>query len=465
MIKRIGWLVLAAALCAPVLWAQNEGTGTTGSEDEFFGSTQVEASPGTAEKENVQQAIEKERVGLSGVLQANGTYNLTRNFINGSAGLSDNTLSNILQGDFLLDIRLQKSFRAFIDLSLGYVTGGAPVGHTYTLVLPFAAQPPGTQILVSEDQTTLLGVKEIFVDFNIANAVYFRAGKQVLKWGTGYFWNPTDLINIEHKSFTNQGALLEGVFGFRSDVVFSPTAHLYTFLNMNGIQDVSNIAFAARTEFLVGTFEFGFSGWFKPSNIPVFGVDFTTGLFWNLNLTGEASFSWGDNQKKLGTDGITPYSVSDQLVPKVDIGLSRTFDAFDVQDRINVMAEFFYNGDGYDQNMFQVLTTPTQLATFLGGYYHAGYYGQYYGALFVTINSFFMTNLTLTLDVLANLSDFSAIPMVMLSYAPVNNFTLSFQVGAYVGADNREYTVSFNQTTGAVSNNALFAILGATVNF
>ena len=307
-------------------------------------------------------------------------------------------------------------------------------------------------------------MKEIFVDFNISNVVYFRAGKQVLQWGTGYFWNPTDLINIEHKSFTNQTALLNGVFGLRSDVVFSPQFHLYTFLNLNGIQDVTQAAFAARTEFLVGTFEFGFSGWLKPYKIPVLGTDFTTPLFWNLNMTGEASFSWGDNQDKLDTNGL-PYSVRNQLVPKVDIGLSRTFDAFDVQDRINVMAEFFYNGDGYDQNMFQALN-PTQLFAFVsGGYYNAGYYGQYYGALFITYNSFFLTNMTLTLDMLANLSDLSAIPMVMLSYAPVNNFTLSFQVGAYLGADSREYTIAYNPSTGAVTNNALFAILGVTVNF
>jgi hypothetical protein len=458
MKKPIAWLVFAAALCAPAVWAQSAaGTAGGSSEDEFFGSTEVEAAPGTAEKENVQQVLEKERVGLSGVLQANGTYNMTRNFVNGSAGLDDNTLSNILQGDFLVDIRLQKSFRAFIDLSLGYVTGGAPVVHNFT-------QPPlGTSFPLLESQTTLLGVKEIFVDFNIANTVYFRAGKQVLKWGTGYFWNPTDLINIEHKSFTNQGALLEGVFGLRSDVVFSPAAHLYTFLNMNGIQDISSVAFAARTEFLVGTFEFGLSGWVKPYKLPVIGADFTTPLFWNLNLTGEASFSWGDNQDKMDTSG-NVYSVRNQVVPKVDIGLSRTFDLFDVQDRLNVMAEFFYNGDGYDQNMFQVLS-PAKRLEFLGDYYHAGYYGQYYGALFITCSSFFLTNLTLTVDVLANLSDFSAIPMVMLSYAPVNNFTLSLQLGGYLGADNREYTAAVNSTTGALTNNALFVILGATVNF
>ena len=61
-----------------------KGAASSSSEEDFFGSTDVEAKQGTAEKENVQQEIEKERVGLSGVLQEMGTYNVSRNFLNGS---------------------------------------------------------------------------------------------------------------------------------------------------------------------------------------------------------------------------------------------------------------------------------------------------------------------------------------------------------------------------------------------
>jgi hypothetical protein len=280
-------------------------------------------------------------------------------------------------------------------------------------------------------------------------------GKQVLQWGTGYFWNPTDLINIERKSFLNLEGLREGVFGLRSDVTFAPWFHLYTFLDLNGVQDVSKVAFAARTEFLAGQVEFGFAGWLKAGEIPVFGVDLSTPLFWDLNLTAEASLSWGDLKDKMDAAGAI-YSIRDRLVPKIDLGLSRSFDAFDVQDRILVNAEFFYNSSGYDVDMFEVLEPTVLLPQFLDGYYQAGYYGQYYAALFVTVNSFFLTNLTLSLSGLANFSDLSAIVMAGLSYAPVNNFTLTLQLGAYPGRDNREYTYS---------NNLLFATLGAKVAF
>ncbi len=170
-----------------------------------------------------------------------------------------------------------------------------PVQHTFTTVSPL-----GVRSSCSRTRTRHLLIKEVFVDFNLANTAYFRVGKQVLKWGTGYFWNPTDLINIEHKSFTNTTALLQGVFGLRSDVVFSPKWHLYTFLNLNGVQaDASDVAFAARSEFLVGSTEFGVSSWLKWGKLPVFGADLSTPLFWSINLTSEAAFSWGDNQDKL----------------------------------------------------------------------------------------------------------------------------------------------------------------------
>ena len=476
MLKRCALGLLASLLLSPGVFAQDAPAAAGTGEDEFFGSSTVEAIQGTAEKKNINEEIEKERVGLSGILQGQGSYTMTRDFVQGLAGTSGNALSNAMMGDFLVDARLLKSFRAFVDLNVTYLTAGAPLGHNFTLAAPFGTSvlsgpgtvlfPAGSTLLVSENQTTFLDVKEFFVDFNAANTVYFRLGKQVLQWGTGYFWNPTDLINIEHKSFTNLTALRDGVFGLRSDVVFAREFHLYTFLNLNAIQDISDVAFAARSEFLVGAFEFGFSGWLKSNKLPVFGTDLTAPFFWSTNLTAEASFSWGENQPHLNPDGMTTSTIRGQLVPKVDVGLSRTFDAFDVQDRISVNVEFFYNGAGYDDNMFGKLSvSPALLANFAGNYYQAGYYGTYYAAFFVTVSKFILNEMTLSVSGLSDLSDSSGIAFIGLAYDPVNNFEMSLQVGSYLGPNNREYTVSINPGTGAATNNQFFVTLGAKVSF
>ena len=118
-----------------------------------------------------------------------------------------------------------------------------------------------------------------------------------------------------------------------------------------------------------------------------------------------------------------------QLVAKVDVGLSRNFDALDVQDRITVEVEFFYNSDGYSQNMFQV-PGSSDPRRFFWWYFQSGYYGQYYGATFISINDFGSPNMTLTLSGLANLSDMSGIGAGgAFLFAPVDNFTLSLQLG------------------------------------
>ncbi len=483
--KRFAWLICVALIAGPGLWAQTQapadnsgaaagsegagssaagtgqaaGSSSSSSEDEFFGSAEVEAKQGAAETKNAAEAIEKERLGFSGQLQAQSAYTMTRDFVSGAAGQGSNTLGNMIMADFLVDARLPKSFRMFMDANIDYLPTGTQVPVTFTEIYP----TPGT-MTVLQNQTTILDIKEVFVDFNIANTVYFRAGKQVLQWGTGYFWNPTDLINVSHKSFTNLNALLDGTFGLRTDVTFSSLFHLYTFINMNGVQNLSDIAYAARAEVLLGNVEVGVAGWYQYNEAPVFGLDLSMPIFWELNLTGEASFSSADPVEKYDPATLQPYKVTDQLVSKVDIGLSRTFDVLDVQDRVTVMAEFFWNSDGYNQNMFQMLTS-VPLQTFGSAYYHAGYYGQYYGALFVTINSFGLSNMALSLNGLANFSDMSAIALVGLSYAPISNFTLSLQVGSYLGADGTEYAVTYNYLTNTLTNNAFLVILGATVNF
>jgi len=439
--------VLCLGLGAAALLGAQEQSVPDQSEEDFFGSAPVEAGKGEAEVKNLAETLDQERLGLSGNLEASGTYLLTREFLRGEKGQEDNEMGLMVQGDFLVDERLKKGFRAFLDLGLGTVVG----------------QP-----------IPLLLLKEVFVDFNFANAVYFRAGKQVLQWGRGYLWNPTDLINIQRKSFADLDALREGVFGLRADVVFARAFHLYTFLDLNEVEDLADVAVSARAEFLAGSVEFAFSGWGKPAQVPVFGFDVSAPLFWDLSFHGEGTLSWGYPGRKMRDDG-SPYTVRDELVPRVAVGLSRSFKAGDIQDRIVVNTEFYYNGLGYEENMFEVLNAdpdPTHLSDFLTSYYKSGDYGRYYGALFVTINRLFKTDLTLSLSGLGNFSDLSFIALANLAYAPVNNFTLSLTVSSFLGPDLREYTTlpriddaTVVPPTYALSGSAISVGLGARVAF
>jgi hypothetical protein len=210
----------------------------------------------------------------------------------------------------------------------------------------------------------------------------------------------------------------------------------------------------------------------------VFGFDLSAPLFWDLSFHGEGTLSWGYPVDKMTVGGL-PDPVRDQLVPRIAIGLSRNFDAGDIQDRIVVNTEFYYNGLGYEQDMFEVLPKlptpplpdPSPLTDFIDNYYHSGDYGTWYGAVFVTINRLFRTNLTLNVSGLGNLSDLSFVALADLAWAPVNNFTLSLTVSGFLGPDLREYTTlprvedAGPPITYSLSGSAFSVGLGARVAF
>ncbi len=65
-----------------------------------------------------------------------------------------------------------------------------------------------------------------FIDFTPSNWLSLRAGKQRLAWGTGYAWNPTNILDTPRNAFTNADDP-EGITAFRSDFTIGPvTAQL-----------------------------------------------------------------------------------------------------------------------------------------------------------------------------------------------------------------------------------------------
>jgi hypothetical protein len=427
-------------------------------EDDFFddGAIEVEAA---ATETNVDEALEKESLSLSGNIEAVGSYTLTRDFLWGNTDIDDNALAYYLTGDFLIDARLRRGFRAFTDINIGYSNVGLPTYHYFTQI------PTMAPLIVSEDQDMLIGVKELFVDFNISNVVYFRVGKQVLTWGRGYLWNPTDLINVQQKSFLNMDALREGTFGLRTDFIFDRAFSVYTFVQFQDAEDFSDMAVAGKVETLIGATEMSLSAWWRGGEFPVFGYDISAPLFWDLDFRGEIAVSWGDNRDKMRTDG-TVYSIRDRLVPRFCVGLSRSFDFQDVENRIMVNAEFYYNDSGYDDNMFESLSGLT-LINFYSEYYDANNYGRFYGALFVTINKFLISQFTLTLSGMGNFSDMSFMAVAELAYAPVYNFTMSFRLLSFLGENYREYTVApeISGTSVLLGNNLIGAGISCSVKF
>lgn len=60
-----------------------------------------------------------------------------------------------------------------------------------------------------------------FIDFTPSDFISLRAGKQRLAWGTGYAWNPSNILDQPRNAFTDADDP-EGVTAFRTDLNFGP---------------------------------------------------------------------------------------------------------------------------------------------------------------------------------------------------------------------------------------------------
>jgi hypothetical protein len=363
-------------------------------------------------------------------------------------------LTNFTVGNLMLDIRLPQGAKAFANLEAQYV----PIASSVNV-----------------------GLRELFVDGNIKNKVFLRMGKQVLQWGRCNLWNPTDLINVEKKLFIQKIGYREGAYGLKMHIPFGTNYNIYAFLDTKSASSVYSLALAGKFEFLLGGTEMAFSLWDKKSFHPVAGYDISTRVA-GVDITGELSLSDGANTNSLKVEnGMLTESKSGDWQTRACIDIGKQFDFLNFSRALSVTMSFYYNGAGYDGNMFtdssnyffkqpviamntsgapampQVMVNGTKKDFLLGhDLYEQHSYSRYYLALFTGINRFFLSGLTNSLNVVANLEQGSMIVSGGLNYATLSEFFTGITISGFIGKKNTEYTFQ---------NQALSVQLTAGVTF
>ncbi|NBV82784.1 hypothetical protein EBR57_01475 [bacterium] len=364
-------------------------------------------------KETLDAAIETESTHFTGQLFSRSLYSIAR-----SGNFDSNTLLSYSQANIFMDTRLKKGAKVFLNVEL-------------------------SQLASSNASTgTLATIREVFLDFNINRAIYIRTGKQVLQWGRSYFWNPTDLVNTEQRDFFQLNRFRDGSYGTRVHVPFGAEQNIYLFFNQQNATNIDKIAVAAKYEFLIGNSEVGLSTWQKKNAVSLYGIDFST-RFWNLDVKGESSFSFGENiqRVKLVNDTATLTTLRGEWANKSSITVQKTWD-WDLPERIALTGELFYNSGGYNQSTFANTTIKTALLN--NTLYIPNMNNQWYASLFSTITKFPITDMTLGINILSNLTDASNITGCSVSYTPIDHLTFSGTVYGYWGDPNGEYTYAGN---------------------
>jgi hypothetical protein len=421
-------LIVGTWVNLPVVAAEEQPV----NEDELFsGPTTGEEQKADA-SEAVDNELNQQHFGISGQFDATSTYKdylATPNWF----GLTlEDEIESLISTDLCLDLRFKNKVKTFISWG----------AYLY---------PDGRTAVSGWGETGKHDflMKEAFVDANLANKVYFRVGKQVLKWGRSYFWNPTDLINLENKDFFDLDKNREGTTGVKVHIPSGVKRNIYFFANLGKADSLGDDSLAGQYEWLVGKSEMSLLTWYKDGYQPVFGYDISSRIG-KVDWWGEISLFNGKDLKKLDCETASLLSEAGYSF-KVSIGCGKYFDYGEIKDRINLIGEFYYNQAGYDDNYYQKIaaeTDPNKRNILINEYmkeYQPYHNSKYYFAVFGSVSKFLIPELTLSINGIANLVDHSAVLTSEITYKPtLKDYQVNFGINTFLGDSDSEACFSGN---------------------
>ncbi len=322
----------------------------------------------------------------------------------------------------------------------------------------------------SEAQPTI-HLRELFMSMILFKWAFVSVGKQVLQWGRCRYWNPSDLINVEKRPFIDKVGYREGTYGAKVHIPYGTALNLYGFVDFNGNRRVRELSYTLKTEFTVKRTEFAFSTWYNEPSHTIYGFDFSTRMF-DIDFKGELIVSGGSNKMKIqeNEDNLHIIKPDENFTGAAAIGLSKTFDGRELNDLTTIMAEFYYNHDGYDKNPFQDETVyatkdfeDNSAAITKGGYlfmndlYTPHALMKWYGAFSWYVRRVAVPELSFVTSAILNMQDPSAFHSTALTYRHgLFNHWVQLRVSGALGEKGSEYRTVMNDAVVEIRFGASF---------
>ena len=213
--------------------------------------------------------------------------------------------------------------------------------------VPKSLVPPnGVDIPVSVNGSPNFKIWEMYTDFSAKDIAFFRFGKHTVKWGTGYFYSPADVINISRIDPEKPTADREGPVSLRTHIVIPKTQYniwLYLLPDTETFKP-QYTAGAAKAEFVFGDWELGVGGWYRYEKAPRFITTLSGSIAGKVAVFAEGVFAWGSDYTYYKNDTtLTPYTVKNKPFFQATLGGS-----YSNADSHTMLAfQYYYNGFGY----------------------------------------------------------------------------------------------------------------------
>lgn len=428
--KKVFYFALVAFLFAPNLFAQSDEDLFGSSDDDFFEDDGIVA----IEDMEDSSAAKDNSLLSQGVLFEDGSIKIAGNFDTSITTITtlwednDEKFSDRIKDTILLptakvllslDARPTQTLRMFTKFGISY---------------PFESNVQVMENMygsTTANFSSYLKLKELFTDFSIADRAFFRFGLHTVTWGAGYFFSPvSDMINTTSINPEDTDAQVEGCFNLRTQITFPGTQNclwFYVIPSTNFKSDYTaetyakETAFAAKTDILLGNWEFGLGGFYKYKS-PVKAMLTATGSLKKISFFGEFVYQHG-------TENQWTNNLDKDSVFYATAGLSYYWK----EPLITFAAQYYFDSNDEDIKHIYV-TKGHNIAAFVN-------FGRIFGTTDFTINIFGMANfgkdeLSPMLEQMLssmgiNSSYLSSITTsVMFNYSPVKSMTLS--CGPYI---------------------------------
>ena len=413
------------------------------------------------------------------------------------------SLTPSVSADLFFDARPESNYRVFGKLGLVTATGNAaavasiiPDGGitfeqstdedgniTFQNVSGDDVDPDNpNQTTINQDDVAAAGstqiniqVKELFADFDWDSILFFRFGKSTIKWGVGYFWSPTDVLNLTAIDVEDPTADREGPISLKLHLPVDIN-NLYLYLITENAAEPLDIAVASKFEFIIGDTEIGLGGYYRRNYSPRLVGTVSTSVG-SVAIFGEAAASWGSDRvfvRPSRDQSAAEEDASDALETVLDtykldggvfvsatIGASYLYSFEDDGGSLNVTGQYFFNGEGYDNSTPGLLEAAYRLQqnsaenglALPAAEQPAGYeappaltagdlrnFGRHYAGLFVSWGSLLGTDFSFSVLSIANFSDLSGFVIPNISYKFLDHLSASAGLRLSFGEPGDEYT-------------------------
>ena len=364
--KKVTALVLIMMLVSAVFAQEAAQTETGSLEDELFGEdTEALVTPEQANAESQKNgvsltgdlktatlALESNKLRIGGSLNAElglkyiwvdpytTKLNAKEAFLNPEVAQLRPTIgSNLffdarplqdlkLYGKFLFEFPFEKNLNGSVSIPKSIVP------------------PNGADIPVSVNGSPNFKIWEMYTDFSAKDIAFFRFGKHTVKWGTGYFYSPADVINISRIDPQKPTEDREGPVSLRTHIVIPKTQYniwLYLLPDTEMFKP-QYTAGAAKAEFVFGDWEWGIGGWYRYEKAPRLITTLSGSIAGKVAVFAEGVFAWGSDYTYYKDDAeLTPYTVKNKPFFQATLGGSYS----NADSHTTLAFQYYYNGFGY----------------------------------------------------------------------------------------------------------------------